>query len=257
MAMVESWKSVDNGRWISDLCYFDYEMQNPDNTLYGSICRYLYYGDCYFLKADGKPTRATGTQMMGVCGTNTLTGFNALYKPVEGDTVTMELIKYDRKTDTGTTIDSRTVTIPYKTGCYPEGVHEVLEYCPDGITEKGWRDCIGGKWVEGVQEWCEQARPSPCSPYGDIDGDGLITEKDLNLLTEYWAEIITLTPDQLRRADINGDGIVDQRDVMLLADYLRGRSSTFPVCSSSLPPSKIPLLLSLGAIVAGVLIQKV
>jgi len=33
-----------------------------------------------------------------------------------------------------------------------EGEHEVLEYCPDGITEKRWRDCIGGKWVEGSQE---------------------------------------------------------------------------------------------------------
>lgn len=29
-----------------------------------------------------------------------------------------------------------------------EGIHEVLEYCPDGITEKRWRDCINYKWVE-------------------------------------------------------------------------------------------------------------
>ena len=29
-----------------------------------------------------------------------------------------------------------------------EGVHEVLEYCPDGVTEKRWRDCVSGKWVE-------------------------------------------------------------------------------------------------------------
>jgi hypothetical protein len=35
--------------------------------------------------------------------------------------------------------------------CSPEGKHEVLEYCPDGITEKRWRDCISGKWVVGSQ----------------------------------------------------------------------------------------------------------
>lgn len=28
-----------------------------------------------------------------------------------------------------------------------EGIHEVLEYCPDGVTEKRWRDCVKGKWV--------------------------------------------------------------------------------------------------------------
>jgi len=33
-----------------------------------------------------------------------------------------------------------------------EGDHEVLEYCPDGITEKRWKDCIGGKWVYNEQE---------------------------------------------------------------------------------------------------------
>ena len=35
--------------------------------------------------------------------------------------------------------------------CFPEGAHEVLEYCPDGVTEKRWRDCVSGKWVEGSQ----------------------------------------------------------------------------------------------------------
>ena len=30
------------------------------------------------------------------------------------------------------------------------GVHEILEYCPDGITPKRWRDCISGVWVEGT-----------------------------------------------------------------------------------------------------------
>ena len=43
--------------------------------------------------------------------------------------------------------------------CYPEGSHEVLEYCPDGVTEKRWRNCVSGKWVE-------DSRVCPCSPEG-------------------------------------------------------------------------------------------
>jgi hypothetical protein len=32
--------------------------------------------------------------------------------------------------------------------CSPEGAHKVLEYCPDGVTEKRWKDCVSGKWIE-------------------------------------------------------------------------------------------------------------
>ncbi len=37
-----------------------------------------------------------------------------------------------------------------------EGTHEVLEYCPDGVTEKRWRDCINGKWVYDERECPEE-----------------------------------------------------------------------------------------------------
>jgi len=44
-----------------------------------------------------------------------------------------------------------------------EGTHEVFEYCPDGVTEKRWRDCINGKWVYGSLEcsttWRSTIRP--------------------------------------------------------------------------------------------------
>lgn len=42
-----------------------------------------------------------------------------------------------------------------------EGVHEVLEYCPDGVTPKRWRDCVGNEWV-GDSQTC----PPECSPEG-------------------------------------------------------------------------------------------
>jgi len=41
-----------------------------------------------------------------------------------------------------------------------EGAHEVLEYCPDGTTEKRWRDCINGEWVYNSQT-CPGVPPVP------------------------------------------------------------------------------------------------
>ena len=48
-------------------------------------------------------------------------------------------------------IGARTDTFYLRVGSEPpceEGAHEVLEYCPDGVTEKRWRDCISDVWVE-------------------------------------------------------------------------------------------------------------
>lgn len=41
------------------------------------------------------------------------------------------------------------VTEPYVPPECEEGTHEVLEMCPDGVTEQHWRDCVGGQWVPG------------------------------------------------------------------------------------------------------------
>jgi len=45
--------------------------------------------------------------------------------------------------------DAKTITL--QVGPCPEGAHETLEMCSDGVTEKRWRDCVNGKWVEGSQ----------------------------------------------------------------------------------------------------------
>ena len=33
-----------------------------------------------------------------------------------------------------------------------EGTHQVIEMCPDGATEKRWRDCVNNEWVDGAGE---------------------------------------------------------------------------------------------------------
>ena len=59
--------------------------------------------------------------------------------------------------DTWQTFSSRTggnppiLIITTVTPVCPEGAYEVLEYCPDGITEKRWRDCINNEWIEDSQ----------------------------------------------------------------------------------------------------------
>ena len=53
-------------------------------------------------------------------------------------------------------------------GC-PEGAHEVLEYCPDAITEKRWRDCISGAWVEDSQV-CPDCYPEGATACGGPEG---------------------------------------------------------------------------------------
>ncbi|GAF88285.1 unnamed protein product [marine sediment metagenome] len=71
----------------------------------------------------------------------------------------------------------------------------------------------------------------PCGPhgYGDIDDDGAVTGVDIT-----WAHNIVLgyitDPDKIRRADVDGDGVVTVADEDLIRAYAMGQIFTFPVC---------------------------
>jgi len=73
-------------------------------------------------------------------------------------------------------------------------------------------------------------RPPPCGNFGDIDGDGFITETDANLIADHVVGKLILGSEQLQRADVNGDGEVYVTDAMLIAQYAKGVINTFPVC---------------------------
>ena len=60
---------------------------------------------------------------------------------------------------------------------------------------------------------------------GDVDGDGKITQDDVNQTQKHNMEEITLTGADLWCADINGDGSVDSTDVTLIGQYLQGYST--------------------------------
>ncbi len=68
---------------------------------------------------------------------------------------------------------------------------------------------------------------------GDMDGDGIITNKDYGLLqrfTNAWNIEISETV-----ADVNGDGIVNNKDLGILQRYLNGWDTVMGTPSSTAP----------------------
>lgn len=82
-------------------------------------------------------------------------------------------------------------------------------------------------------------KPPPCFGkfnnnvfgYGDIDGDGVLTQKDYDLLRTAFNGSTSLTADQQARAYIDGKNVFSAADVGLLGEYLGDKRTTFPVCS--------------------------
>ncbi|MDY4577950.1 MAG: dockerin type I repeat-containing protein [Anaerobutyricum hallii] len=64
---------------------------------------------------------------------------------------------------------------------------------------------------------------------GDVDGDGKITQNDVNQTQKHNAGEITLTGADLWCADINGDGSVDMADFTFIRRYLNGFSTVLTV----------------------------
>ena len=88
---------------------------------------------------------------------------------------------------------------------------------------------------DGISKFCRR-RP-PCGDYGDVDGDGWVSTKDVMytmrhtiFLSEY-----PMTPDQKRRADVNGDGHITMADALIMAKYIIGQYDTFAVCAGMTP----------------------
>jgi len=55
---------------------------------------------------------------------------------------------------------------------------------------------------------------------GDVNGDGVIDEQDLNLINSHLAGETTLTTQQQRAADIVRDGVINEADAQKLQEYL-------------------------------------
>ncbi|RLE69302.1 MAG: hypothetical protein DRJ43_04145 [Thermoprotei archaeon] len=83
----------------------------------------------------------------------------------------------------------------------------------------------------------------PCKAYGDLDDDGYVSKKDVELLVKYIYGFVTLTEEQKRRADVNADGTIDWEDAKLLEQFVLGEIDTFPVCELIVLTSDSPFFV--------------
>ncbi len=104
--------------------------------------------------------------------------------------------------------------------------------CVDNVLYICEKDSSGEKiWVRKYEcsETCMYnycARRPPCENYGDVDGDGMVTKKDL-----IKAVSMFFSDESSSILDLNGNGrSVESEDVNILINYLNERISTFPVC---------------------------
>lgn len=72
----------------------------------------------------------------------------------------------------------------------------------------------------------------PCGNYGDVNGDGVVTSVDAQMIANYVVGNITLTNQQKLAANVSGDAVLNIFDAMFIAQYITGQRTTFPVCSS-------------------------
>lgn len=134
---------------------------------------------------------------------------------------------------------------------------ELINSGVSGFTSKQWYDAsvnsesIGGKWVNG--EWVWNLYPevgdsdvvsssldySDCDfaiihlgindtntikvrMRGDIDGDGQITQADVDILEQYLADPSVITDEiQLFYADANGDDVINRKDVLFMQNIIK------------------------------------
>ena len=61
---------------------------------------------------------------------------------------------------------------------------------------------------------------------GDVDGDGIITNKDALMLLQAANDLLNLTEAQFMRADINGDGELSAAEALRILQYVSGKVTT-------------------------------
>ncbi|MEK6875748.1 MAG: peptidase inhibitor family I36 protein [Nanoarchaeota archaeon] len=76
-----------------------------------------------------------------------------------------------------------------------------------------------------------QKRP-PCGSYGDVDGNGFVTEADTALLTSFFGSAVGNDAQKIR-ADLDGNNFINTEDQRLITLYGLGTITTFPVCTAT------------------------
>ncbi|MDD5144686.1 MAG: dockerin type I domain-containing protein [Candidatus Pacebacteria bacterium] len=105
------------------------------------------------------------------------------------------------------------------------------------IRDNNWlesRDDPGILWTEGIvsASGCLSLRISPCDSYGDVNFDGVVSDKDSDLVSDYISGFGSLSAEELKRADVNGDGDVNNLDLTAFENYIGcAPAYNLPICS--------------------------
>jgi len=76
-----------------------------------------------------------------------------------------------------------------------------------------------------------QSRPIPCGTRGDVNQDGKISDKDVDLLVKCVKKNSNNCNEEIKiRGDVNGDGQINVQDIVIFENYLTHRIDLFPIC---------------------------
>ncbi len=96
-------------------------------------------------------------------------------------------------------------------------------------------DHVGGTENALVSIKAGSSKPSPCSPLGDVNGDGFVTQADYDLTYEIVGGRINPTEAQKLAADINKNGFINPTDYGAIDAYIQGKLTTFAGCTATAP----------------------
>src|SRR3989344_284651 len=104
---------------------------------------------------------------------------------------------------------------------------------PDNVFDES---NVYGETTASKEPPCYFTAGSTKNGYGDINGDGGVTNEDAGLTLQ----ASTLNSIQKKAGDVNANGIVEfTGDGVMIGQYVGGAISTFPVCAN-LPPTPTP-----------------
>ncbi len=107
--------------------------------------------------------------------------------------------------------------------CTEQGYTTYTCYCGDSYVSD-YVEPTGHHHVDGVCPDCGDQ----LYLLGDVNNDGKINLKDVNLIVAYYNGNLELTDVQIKAADVNGDGKVNLKDVNLIVSHYNGIIDRFP-----------------------------
>lgn len=96
------------------------------------------------------------------------------------------------------------------------------ELCGDSYTAH-ITEALGHSYSEaGACTVCGSQRIEGEGTPGDLDGDGIVSAKDLNMVKKYISGVVQLSNNHVFLADVSGDGLVTANDLNRIIRYIAG-----------------------------------